>query len=113
MKWAHLLCAMWIPEVSLGNATFQEPVQDVEKVPKTRWKLVSGNKSLVHGKRLIIVVVVLYLQAEDGCLHPMWAQIMLRGVSRHLRPESETMLAHEIISGIESSRLNSTESILR
>jgi NuA3 HAT complex component NTO1 len=31
---------MWIPEVSLGNATFQEPVQDVEKVPKTRWKLV-------------------------------------------------------------------------
>jgi hypothetical protein len=42
MKWAHLLCAMWIPEVSLGNATFQEPVQDVEKVPKTRWKLVSG-----------------------------------------------------------------------
>ncbi|KAJ4286280.1 hypothetical protein N0V90_013314 [Kalmusia sp. IMI 367209] len=39
MKWAHLLCAMWIPEVSLANATFQEPVQDVEKVPKTRWKL--------------------------------------------------------------------------
>ncbi|KAF2192764.1 hypothetical protein K469DRAFT_746108 [Zopfia rhizophila CBS 207.26] len=39
MKWAHLLCAMWIPEVSLGNTTFQEPVQDVEKVPKTRWRL--------------------------------------------------------------------------
>jgi len=40
MKWSHLLCAMWIPEVSLANSTFQEPVQDVEKVPKTRWKLV-------------------------------------------------------------------------
>jgi NuA3 HAT complex component NTO1 len=39
MKWSHLLCAMWIPEVSLGNTTFQEPVQDVEKVPRTRWKL--------------------------------------------------------------------------
>ncbi|KKA28133.1 hypothetical protein TD95_000970 [Thielaviopsis punctulata] len=38
-KWAHLLCAMWIPEVSLGNATFMEPVMEVEKVPKTRWKL--------------------------------------------------------------------------
>lgn len=45
MKWAHLLCAMWIPEVSLGNVTFQEPVQDVEKVPKTRWKLVSLQSS--------------------------------------------------------------------
>ncbi|KAH8658827.1 hypothetical protein BGZ60DRAFT_507423 [Tricladium varicosporioides] len=38
-KWAHLLCAMWIPEVSLGNHTFMEPVMDVEKVPKTRWRL--------------------------------------------------------------------------
>ncbi|OAA34556.1 bromodomain and PHD finger-containing protein [Metarhizium rileyi] len=38
-KWAHLLCAMWVPEVSLGNHTFMEPVMDVEKVPKTRWKL--------------------------------------------------------------------------
>ncbi|RKF72772.1 Subunit of the NuA3 histone acetyltransferase complex [Golovinomyces cichoracearum] len=38
-KWAHLLCAMWIPEVSLGNHTFMEPIMEVEKVPKTRWKL--------------------------------------------------------------------------
>lgn len=30
---------MWIPEVSLGNHTFMEPVMDVEKVPRTRWKL--------------------------------------------------------------------------
>jgi NuA3 HAT complex component NTO1 len=38
-KWAHLTCSMWIPEVSLGNHTFMEPVMDVEKVPKNRWKL--------------------------------------------------------------------------
>jgi NuA3 HAT complex component NTO1 len=30
---------MWIPEVSLGNHTFMEPVMEVEKVPKTRWRL--------------------------------------------------------------------------
>ena len=30
---------MWIPEVSLGNHTFMEPVMEVEKVPRTRWKL--------------------------------------------------------------------------
>ena len=41
LRWSHLLCAIWIPEVSLGNATFMEPVMDVEKVPKQRWKLVS------------------------------------------------------------------------
>jgi hypothetical protein len=45
---------MWIPEVSLGNATFQEPVQDVEKVPKTRWKLVSLEwRSIFKGCMLI------------------------------------------------------------
>ena len=38
-RWAHLLCAIWIPEVSIGNSTFMEPVMDVEKVPKPRWKL--------------------------------------------------------------------------
>ncbi|KAL2888331.1 PHD-finger domain-containing protein [Ceratocystis lukuohia] len=38
-KWAHLLCAMWIPEVSLGNHTFMEPIMEVDKVPKTRWRL--------------------------------------------------------------------------
>ncbi|CAK7565562.1 MAG: hypothetical protein SEPTF4163_003479 [Sporothrix epigloea] len=38
-KWAHMLCAMWIPETSLGNATFMEPIMDVDKVPKTRWRL--------------------------------------------------------------------------
>lgn len=38
-RWSHLLCAIWIPEVSLGNATFMEPVMDVEKVPRQRWKL--------------------------------------------------------------------------
>lgn len=38
-RWSHLLCAVWIPEVTLGNATFMEPVMDVEKVPKQRWKL--------------------------------------------------------------------------
>ncbi|KAI9741029.1 MAG: nuA3 HAT complex component nto1 [Cirrosporium novae-zelandiae] len=38
-RWAHLLCAIWIPEVSLGNTTFMEPVLEVEKVPRQRWKL--------------------------------------------------------------------------
>lgn len=31
---------MWIPEVSLGNTSFNEPILDVEKIPNSRWKLV-------------------------------------------------------------------------
>lgn len=38
-KWAHLLCSIWIPEVSIGNPTLMEPITDIEKVPRSRWKL--------------------------------------------------------------------------
>ena len=39
LRWSHLLCSIWIPEVTIANMTFMEPIQDVEKVPKSRWKL--------------------------------------------------------------------------
>ncbi|KAF2209661.1 hypothetical protein CERZMDRAFT_46510 [Cercospora zeae-maydis SCOH1-5] len=39
LRWSHLLCAIWIPEVNIANMTFMEPIQDVDKVPKGRWKL--------------------------------------------------------------------------
>lgn len=39
--WSHLLCAIWIPELSVGNSVYMEPVEGVEMVPKSRWKLVS------------------------------------------------------------------------
>lgn len=38
-KWAHLLCATWIPEVTIGNPSLMEPITDVEKIPHSRWKL--------------------------------------------------------------------------
>ncbi|KAG8699729.1 nuA3 HAT complex component nto1 [Ceratobasidium sp. 395] len=39
-KWAHLLCAIWVPECVLGNPTFMEPIENSDKIPKQRWKLV-------------------------------------------------------------------------
>lgn len=39
LRWSHLLCAIWIPEVTIANMTFMEPITDVDKVPKSRWKL--------------------------------------------------------------------------
>lgn len=39
LRWSHLLCAIWIPEVTIANMTFMEPITDIDKVPKSRWKL--------------------------------------------------------------------------
>ncbi|KAL7415662.1 PHD-zinc-finger like domain-containing protein, partial [Mrakia frigida] len=38
-QWAHLLCAIWIPEVGVGNSVYMEPIDGIENVPKSRWKL--------------------------------------------------------------------------
>ncbi|KAJ2311588.1 hypothetical protein IWW54_002559 [Coemansia sp. RSA 2705] len=38
-KWAHVLCALWIPETGIANAVYMEPVDGVEQIPKSRWRL--------------------------------------------------------------------------
>ncbi|PWN39676.1 hypothetical protein IE81DRAFT_294537, partial [Ceraceosorus guamensis] len=38
-KWAHLLCAVWIPETGVSNPVYMEPIDSVERIPKARWKL--------------------------------------------------------------------------
>ncbi|BFZ64401.1 hypothetical protein YB2330_005544 [Saitoella coloradoensis] len=38
-EWGHLLCALFIPELSLGNQVLMEPVEGVDKIAKARWKL--------------------------------------------------------------------------
>jgi hypothetical protein len=37
--WAHVSCALWIPEVNPENTTTMEPIVNVNKIPKDRWKL--------------------------------------------------------------------------
>ncbi|ODV91553.1 hypothetical protein CANCADRAFT_29949 [Tortispora caseinolytica NRRL Y-17796] len=38
-NWAHLACAIWIPETTIGNLVYMEPIQGIENIPKSRWKL--------------------------------------------------------------------------
>ncbi|KAG0301556.1 nuA3 HAT complex component nto1 [Dissophora globulifera] len=38
-RWAHLLCASWIPEVGVANTVYMEPIDNIEKIPASRWKL--------------------------------------------------------------------------
>jgi hypothetical protein len=39
--WSHLLCAIFVPEVGVSNTVYMEPIDGIECVPKSRWKLVS------------------------------------------------------------------------
>ncbi|KAG9344003.1 hypothetical protein JZ751_012479 [Albula glossodonta] len=38
-KWVHVSCALWIPEVSIGNPEKMEPIMNVSQIPSNRWAL--------------------------------------------------------------------------
>lgn len=38
-KWAHVSCALWIPEVSIGSVDRMEPITKISSIPKSRWDL--------------------------------------------------------------------------
>lgn len=39
-SWAHVLCALWMPELNFANLHYMEPIEGVEYINKSRWKLV-------------------------------------------------------------------------
>ncbi|QLG71497.1 hypothetical protein HG535_0B05390 [Zygotorulaspora mrakii] len=39
-SWAHIVCGLWIPELYFANVHYMEPIEGVENISRSRWKLV-------------------------------------------------------------------------
>ncbi|KAG9447430.1 hypothetical protein H6P81_013558 [Aristolochia fimbriata] len=48
-RWAHLTCAMWIPETCLLDVKKMEPIDGLERINKDRWKLLCSICGVSYG----------------------------------------------------------------
>lgn len=48
-RWAHLMCAMWIPETCLVDVKRMEPVDGINAISKERWKLTCSICKVPYG----------------------------------------------------------------
>ncbi|KAM0876993.1 hypothetical protein ACQ4PT_035781 [Festuca glaucescens] len=47
--WAHLACAIWIPETCLKDVKRMEPIDGLSKINKDRWKLLCSICTVAYG----------------------------------------------------------------
>ncbi|XP_047321506.1 histone-lysine N-methyltransferase ATX2-like [Impatiens glandulifera] len=48
-QWAHLACAMWIPETCLSDIKKMEPIGGIDRINKDRWKLLCSICGVAYG----------------------------------------------------------------
>lgn len=48
-RWAHLACAIWIPETCLSDIKKMEPIDGLSRINKDRWKLSCSICHVSHG----------------------------------------------------------------
>ena len=72
-NWAHLSCALWIPEIRLGNADKMEPITNVDAVPVSGCGCVTDHNELIlcmqNEKKCTSVAILLVDCKCIVCLH--------------------------------------------
>ncbi|KAJ3698232.1 hypothetical protein LUZ61_001937 [Rhynchospora tenuis] len=48
-RWAHLACAIWIPETCLSDIKRMEPIDGISRINKDRWKLLCSICTVPYG----------------------------------------------------------------
>ena len=94
-SWAHVSCALWIPEVNIGCVEKMEPIININSIPvghylaidisETDFNVTSGVIFADHALELGVRA----LQGASGLLHRVLRQDLLHGLPRHVRLQEE------------------------
>lgn len=58
-QWSHVSCALWIPEITIGDVELMEPIMQIDQIPLTRWNLLCSLCNIKQGTPIQC--------AEKGC----------------------------------------------
>lgn len=39
LQWSHVICGLWINELYFANPVYMEPIEGIDAIPKSRWRL--------------------------------------------------------------------------
>ena len=48
-QWSHVSCALWIPEIIIGDVELMEPIMQIDQIPAARWNLLCSLCSIKQG----------------------------------------------------------------
>lgn len=119
--WSHVICALWINELYFANPIYMEPIEGIDLIPKSRWKLSCyickqkvGACIQCSNKNCFLAYHVtcakragLYMHFTDGIQGAIHNKSTLRSYcDRHCPYGVER---NEIIDGINKTRLYFTD----
>ncbi|XP_047981760.1 histone-lysine N-methyltransferase ATX2-like isoform X2 [Salvia hispanica] len=113
--WAHLACAIWIPETCLSDIKKMEPIDGIDRINKDRWKLICSICHVSYGACIqctdfncCVAFHPLCARAAGFCLEP-------EDMDRvHAAPldEDEEDQSIQLLSFCQKHRPKSTENML-
>ncbi|ODV78562.1 uncharacterized protein CANTADRAFT_26611 [Suhomyces tanzawaensis NRRL Y-17324] len=115
--WSHVVCALWINELYFANPIYMEPIEGMDVIPKSRWKLVCylckqrmgaciqcSNRNCFQAYHVTCAKRAgLYMEYSQGIQGAITNKLTLKTFcEKHLPPEWDIA---EVIRGIQRTRL--------
>lgn len=117
--WGHVVCGLWINELYFANPVYMEPIEGIESIPKSRWKLTCyicrqrvgaciqcTNKNCFQAYHVTCAKRAgLHMEMTQGLKGALTNKLTLRSFCDKHTPPSELDRVPLILEGIEKTRL--------
>lgn len=117
--WSHVVCALWINELYFANPIYMEPIEGIDSIPKSRWKLTCyickkrnigaciqcSNKNCFLAYHVTCAKrATLYMHMAKGINGAVHNKLTLKSFCDKHTPSTHYLLQDDILMGIKKTR---------